>query len=437
MNQTLRPVKSLRGTITVPGDKSISHRAVMFGAIADGQTRIRNFLRSADCLSTISCFKALGIEFEQDPAEDTVVVHGRGLRGLRSPSAVLDTGNSGTTTRLISGILSGQAFSSRLDGDASIRKRPMKRIITPLRNMGADISSELGNDCVPLRIAPAPLHGIDHISMAASAQVKSCILLAGLYADGETSVTEKALSRNHTELMLSGFGAQVSSQKTEEGWKASILPCDSLHACDITVPGDISSAAYFIAAALIVPGSEVLIRNVGVNPTRCGILDAACKMGGDIRLLNQRVIGGEMAADLLVRSSSLHGIRIGAEQIPALIDEIPVLAVLGAYAGGTTVIEGAAELRVKESDRIETTTSALRAMGVHVTPEPDGMIIEGGAPVHGAVVDSCMDHRIAMSMAVCSLAAEGPTTIKDADCVGISYPSFFSELRKITESDES
>lgn len=431
MNKVVFPAAHLHGTIEVPGDKSISHRAVMFGSIAEGDTRIRNFLRSADCLSTISCFKALGVGFDTDDGTGCVIVHGRGLRGFHEPSEVLYTGNSGTTTRLISGILSGQAFSSVLDGDASIRKRPMRRIIAPLRKMGADIRSESGNDCVPLRIAPASLHGTDYLSPSASAQVKSCILLAGLYADSMTSVTEPALSRNHTELMLSGFGAQVVSEKAQNGWKASIQPCRRLHACDIKVPGDISSAAYFIAAALIVPGSEVLIRNVGINPTRCGILEAVKLMGGDVQILDKHYEGGEMSADLLVRSSSLHSAQIGGELIPALIDEIPVLAVLAAYANGSTVIRDASELRVKESDRIETTTRALRAMGVNITPTPDGMIIEGGSLVHGGRVDSCMDHRIAMSMTVCALAADGPTTIKDADCVGISYPSFYQDLEKI------
>ena len=428
MDRIIMPAVSVKGEITVPGDKSISHRAVMFGAIAEGDTRISNYLMSADCLSTISCFEKLGIRFTMEESSNSVTVHGKGLQGLSAPSEVLYTGNSGTTTRLITGILAGQNFGAVLDGDASIRRRPMKRIIDPLRRMGAGIESEKGNDCAPLRITPAPLHGIDYLSPTASAQVKSCILLAGLYAEGKTSVTERALSRNHTELMLSGFGARISSEKTPDGWKASIDPGVPLHACDLCVPGDISSAAYFMAAALILPGSELMIRNVGVNPSRCGILEAVRQMGGRIRVLDRRTQGGEDAADLLVSSSGLHGIEIGGELIPALIDEIPILAVLAAFADGTTVIRDAAELRVKESDRIETTTRALRAMGARVTPSPDGMIIEGGAPLKGSVIDSCLDHRIAMSMAVAALAAEGPVTIKDADCVGISYPSFYSDL---------
>lgn len=432
MDKIIYPLNRLKGEITVPGDKSISHRAVMFGAIAEGDTHITGFLDSADCLSTISCFEKMGIRFEKDLSQKSVIVHGQGLHGLRAPAKTLYTGNSGTTTRLISGILAGQNFASVLDGDASIRKRPMRRIMEPLQRMGAAIVSAHGNDCAPLHISPAALHAIAYDSPVSSAQVKSCILLAGLYADGRTFVTEKALSRNHTELMLSGFGAQVLSQKTAQGWTASILPASRLNACAVRVPGDISSAAYFIAAALIVPGSEVLIGNVGINPTRSGILKAARDMGAQIEVLNSRTEGGEPACDLLVRASSLHGITIAGDLIPTLIDELPVLAVLAAYADGTTIIRDAAELRVKESDRIASTTQALRQMGVRVTPTGDGMIIEGGAPVHGALVDSCMDHRIAMSMAVCGLAADGKTTIRDAECVDISYPSFFSDLSSLT-----
>ncbi len=431
MIKTIQPAGRLQGTISVPGDKSISHRSVMFGALADGDTRVSNFLMSADCLSTISCFRKLGIEFETDPEACSVTVHGKGLRGLQAPSETLYTGNSGTTTRLISGILAGQDFTSVLDGDDSIRRRPMRRIINPLTMMGADIRSEKGNDCAPLRIAPSSLRGIDYLSPVASAQVKSCILLAGLYAEGVTSVTEPALSRDHTELMLTGFGALVTSQKVREGHKASILPGPKLHGMDIAVPGDISSAAYFIAAALIIPGSEVMILNTGINPTRAGIIEVVKRMGGDLTIMNERTEGGERTADILVRSSSLTSCEIGADLIPALIDEIPVIAVLAAYAQGTTVIKDASELRVKESDRIESTTAALRAMGADITPTEDGMIIKGGRPIHGAAINSLKDHRIAMSMAVCALAAEGETNIKDADCVDISYPSFYSDLDRL------
>lgn len=433
MNRTIQPTHFLKGTISIPGDKSISHRSVMFGSIAEGRTKVSNFLMSADCLSTISCFEKMGIEFDVDHNDQSVTVHGKGLNGLSAPSELLYTGNSGTTTRLISGILAGQQFTSVLDGDASIRQRPMKRIMTPLRQMGARIIAEKGNDCAPLRISASSLHGIDYISPVASAQVKSCIMLAGLYAEGCTSVTEQVQSRNHTELMLKGFGANVTAGPSEGGYKAVIEPGPELYGMEIAVPGDISSAAYFIAAGLIVPGSEILIRNVGINPTRAGILEAVKRMGGDVSILNERSQGGEMAADLLVRSSSLHACEIGRDLIPSLIDEIPVLAVLAAYAEGTTVIRDAAELRVKESDRIESTTNALKAMGANIIPAPDGMVIEGGAPLHGAVIDSVKDHRIAMSMAVCALQAEGETNIKDADCVDISYPTFYSDLDRLRE----
>ena len=396
--------RSLRGELTVPGDKSISHRAVMFGALARGTTEITNFLQSADCLSTIDCFRKLGIEIENMP--NKILVHGKGLHGLQAPSEVLDTGNSGTTTRLISGILAGQNFETILNGDASIQSRPMKRIMEPLTQMGADIISIKGNGCAPLQIRPAAsLHGISYKSPVASAQVKSCILLAGLYADTPTSVIEPQLSRNHTELMLSGFGADVRTKDTT----STICPEPDLRAEKIKVPGDISSAAYFIAAALAVPSSELLIKNVGINPTRDGILRVLLEMGADISLINKKISGGEPTADLLVKYSSLKGTTIGGALIPTLIDELPVIAVLAALADGVTVIRDAQELKVKESNRIDTVATALLAMGARVQATDDGMIIEGGYPLHGAVVDSHLDHRIAMSFAIAALAADGET----------------------------
>lgn len=422
----------LKGELTVPGDKSISHRAVMFGSLAKGTTEISNFLQGADCLSTISCFKKMGIDIENTP--ERILVHGKGLHGLTAPSGLLDTGNSGTTTRLISGILSGQKFSSILNGDASIQSRPMKRILDPLTLMGADIVSIKGNGCAPLRINGSSedfplLHGIQYHSPVASAQVKSCILLAGLYADSPTSVTEPELSRNHTELMLSGFGAKLTSQ----GTTATISPEPELSAISVSVPGDISSAAYFIAAALMVPGSEILIQNVGINPTRDGILRAAKQMGADITLLNKKISGGEPTADLLVKYQPLKGITIGGNIIPTLIDELPVIAVMACTAEGTTIIKDAQELKVKESNRIDTVVHALKSMGAHVEATDDGMIIEGGHPLHGALIDSCKDHRIAMSFAVAALAAEGETEILDADCVKISYPGFYETLRSLVK----
>lgn len=417
---------NLRGELTVPGDKSISHRAVMFGSLAQGTTKITHFLEGADCLSTISCFRKMGIDIERNASE--ILVHGKGLHGLSAPSETLDVGNSGTTTRLISGILAGQSFTSELNGDASIQSRPMKRIMTPLLSMGADIVSLRGNGCAPLRITGKSLHAAHYQSPVASAQVKSCVLLAGMYADGITSVTEPVLSRNHTEIMLNYFGANVTSQ----GTTASIEPEPVLNGREIKVPGDISSAAYFIAAALLVPGSELLIKNVGTNPTRAGILEVCRAMGADITYLNENCDSGEPTADLLVRTSALHGTTVEGAIIPTLIDEIPMIAVMAAFAEGTTIIRDAAELKVKETDRIKTTTEGLLAMGVDVTPTDDGMIIRGGNPVHGGQINSYLDHRIAMAFSIAALAAEGNTEIQDGQCVDVSYPSFFTELHSLS-----
>ena len=421
----LRFEHPLKGEVTVPGDKSISHRAVMFGALAMGTTEVTNFLQGADCLSTIDCFRRLGIEIENTP--DKILVHGKGLHGLTKSETMLDVGNSGTTTRLISGILAGQPFETTLNGDESIQSRPMKRIMEPLSMMGADITSLRGNNCAPLRIGSAPLHGIHYHSKVASAQVKSCILLAGLYADGITKVTEPSISRNHTELMLRGFGADV----TTEDKTAIMTPGNELFGQKIEVPGDISSAAYFIAAGLIVPGSEILVKNVGINPTRDGLIRVCQAMGADITLLNQRENGGEPVADILVRYSSLKAATIEGEIIPTLIDEIPMIAVMACFAEGTTVIKDAAELKVKESDRIAVMVDNLSRMGAHITATDDGMIIEGGYPLHGAEIDSYLDHRIAMSFAIAALASEGETFIKDGDCVKISYPNFYEDLFKL------
>ena len=420
-------VTSLKGEVTIPGDKSISHRAVMFGSLAEGTTEVTNFLQGADCLSTISCFRKLGIQIEN--TADRILIHGKGLHGLSESSETLDTGNSGTTTRLISGILAGQSFTTFLNGDASIQTRPMKRIMTPLSMMGADITSLNGNNCAPLRICGGHLHGITYQSPVASAQVKSCVLLAGLYADAPTSVTEPVLSRNHTELMLTGFGAKVTSS----GTTATIEPEPDLKGMKIEVPGDISSAAYFIAAGLIIPNSEILVKNVGINPTRNGILRVAIEMGGGITILNEKISGGEPTCDLLVRSSSLKGVTVGGEIIPTLIDEIPMIAVMACFAEGTTIIKDAQELKVKESNRIDTVVTNLKAMGAHIEATDDGMIIEGGYPLHGAVIDSHLDHRIAMSFAVGALGADGETTIEGADCVKISYPEFYETLESLIQ----
>lgn len=416
---------SLKGEITVPGDKSISHRSVMFGSLARGTTEIHNFLQGADCLSTIACFRGMGVDIENQ--KDKVLVRGRGIRGLKKTEHVLDCGNSGTTTRLISGILAAQNFTTTLTGDASIRKRPMKRIIDPLSQMGAKIRCLNDNGCAPMEITGSPLCGIDYPSPVASAQVKSAILLAGLYADGETSVTEPYVSRDHTERMLSLFGADVRT----EGTTARIRPVNELYGQKILVPGDISSAAFFIVAGLIVPGSELLIRNVGINPTRNGILKVCQNMGARLTLINENDDRGEPTADILVKSSSLHGTAIGGAIIPTLIDELPVIAAMACFAEGETIIRDAAELKVKESNRIDVMVQGLTSMGADVQETEDGMIIRGGRPLHGAIIDSKLDHRIAMTFAVAACVAEGETEILGAECVNISYPEFYKDLERL------
>ena len=427
----IKAMGALKGEVQIPGDKSISHRAVMLGSIARGTTEISHFLNGADCLSTIHCFQKMGIEIEQ--SKDLVLVHGRGLRGLKAPRGILDTGNSGTTTRLICGILSGQDFSSVLSGDDSLNSRPMKRIMDPLNQMGARITSIQDNNCAPLRIEPGTLHGIRYVSPVASAQVKSSVLLAGLYADSPVSVTEPVLSRNHTELMLGSFGADISSELHADGSAtASVSPCAELYGQKIQVPGDISSAAYFIAAGLLVPGSRLLVKNVGINPTRAGFLEVCRKMGADIGYLNRQSQGGEETADLLVTPKPLTGTVIEEAVIPSLIDEIPILAVMAAFAEGTTVIRDAAELKVKETNRIQTVTENLLAMGAEIIPTEDGMIIHGTGALKGTQIQSHLDHRIAMAFSVAALAAEGTTTILDSQCVDVSYPGFFAQLMNLS-----
>ena len=417
----------LKGTVSVPGDKSISHRSIMLGSIADGITEVHHFLQGADCLSSIACFRQMGINIENNG--DIVRIHGKGLHGLKQPSDILDTGNSGTTTRLMSGILAGQNFEFIVNGDASIQSRPMRRIITPLSLMGASIESLKGNDCAPLKITGKKIKGIHYDSPVSSAQVKSAILLAGLYAEGETSVTEPVLSRNHTELMLKGCGGDITSN----GTTAILRPVERLEAPKIVVPGDISSAAYFMAAGLIVPGSEICIKNVGINPTRDGMIRVCQAMGGNIRMENIHEVCGEPVADIIVSHSNLHGIMIEGDIIPTLIDELPIIAVMAAFADGQTVIRDAAELKVKESDRIAVMTENLSAMGVDITPTDDGMIINGGKTPCGAQIQSHLDHRIAMSFAVAALASDGETEIIGSDCVNISYPTFYNDLFNLSK----
>lgn len=424
MNKTIKPMKKLNGQIKIPGDKSISHRAVMFGSLAKGDTQITGFLTGDDCMSTISCFRKLGIDIDIDG--ENVTVHGKGLHGLTTPTETLDVGNSGTTIRLISGILSAQNFDTVLNGDASIQKRPMRRIINPLSEMGANIEST-NDGFAPLTIHGSKLHSIEYTMPMASAQVKSSILLASLFADGTTVINEPVASRNHTEIILNYFGANI---KNENGVITS-SPVEELYAKPINVPGDISSAAFFMVAGLIVPNSHIIIENVGINETRTGIIDALRAMGGEINILNQRESGGELVADIEVKSSKLHSTILEGSIIPRMIDEIPVFAVAALCANGTTVVKDAEELKVKESNRIATMSTELGKMGVIITETEDGMIIEGNQKLNGATVDSHLDHRVAMSCAIAALVAEGETTITDSDCVAISFPNFYELLETL------
>lgn len=423
----LTRTKGLRGTISIPGDKSISHRSIMFGSIAEGTTTIRNFLMGADCLATIDCFRSMGIAIEV--TDEMVTVHGKGLRGLAKPDKVLDVGNSGTTTRLISGILSGQNFDVTLSGDASLNSRPMKRIMTPLNAMGADISSINDNGCAPLLIRGSKIKASHYDSPVASAQVKSAVLLAGLYGDGPTSVTEPAVSRNHTELMLQSFGVDV----TCEGKTATVIPPKKMIGQDIIVPGDISSAAYFIVAGLITPDSEITMKHVGINPTRDGIIKVCQAMGADITLSNVEDSNGEPTADITVKTSRLHGTEIGGDIIPTLIDEIPIIALLACFADGQTVIKNAEELKVKESNRIDLMVNNLKRMGADAVATDDGMIITGGSPLTGISLNCKYDHRIAMTFSIAGINADGEMDIEDAECVDVSYPNFYATLKKLAK----
>lgn len=431
----IRPAKrGLTGKIRVPGDKSVSHRSVMFSAIAKGQVRVRNFLEAADCLSTAACMRALGAGVERQ-ADGSFLVTGVGLHGLKEPQGILDAGNSGTTLRLLLGILAAQPFFSALSGDASLSRRPMGRVVEPLTRMGATIRGRGANRFLPLAVLPheGSLRAMDYESPVASAQVKSAVLLAGLYAERETCLREPALSRDHTERMLSAFGARIE----REGTKVTIEPADELFAPEeIVVPGDISSAAYWLVAASLIEGSDIILQDVGVNPTRTGILDVLSDMGANITIDNERESGGEALADIRVRTASLRGTSFGGEIIPRLIDEIPILAVAALFADGDTVISGAAELRVKETDRLAAVTTELnRLASGAVEAKEDGMVIHGGRTLSPASCRTYDDHRMAMSLAVAGAAGVG-VTLDAPSCVNISYPSFYQTLDGLVQQGE-
>lgn len=415
----IKPSRGLSGTVRVPGDKSITHRAVILGAIAQGRTEVHGYLSGEDCLATIQAFRAMGIEITEEK-NGMLIIHGKGLRGLKEPDDVLNLGNSGTSLRLLTGLLAGQRFFSVLTGDASLRMRPMRRLLEPLKQMGAEIRGRDGGDHAPIAVRGQDLHGISYELPVASAQLKSAVLLAGLIAHGKTDITEPVLSRDHTERMLDYLGVRLSVK----GLSVSVEGPMEYKSKEIYVPGDFSSSAFLIIAALICPNSELLIREVGLNPTRTGLLEILSKMGGRIEIQNQHTQCGEPIGDLLVRSSQLSGLMVEGEIIPRMIDELPVLCVAAASANGETVIRGAQELRVKETDRIAAMTRELRKMGAQVEELPDGMKITGGRPLRGAVCKSYGDHRIAMAMGIAGLAAQGQTVVENTDCIGTSFPGF-------------
>ena len=420
----------LRGTIEVPGDKSISHRAVILNAVAEGNALVTNFLTGADCLATIACMRALGVEVEQDGT--TVRVHGRGLRGLEEARDALDCGNSGTTMRLLTGLLAGQPFFSVLTGDESLRSRPMARVVGPLRQLGAQIDGRREGSLAPLAIRGAPIHGGEYDLPVASAQVKSALLLAGLSGDGRLRLGGKITSRDHTERMLAAMGVDVTVTPEEIVLYPPAHPVFP-YPLSLRVPGDPSSAAFWWVAGSIHPDAEITTAGVCLNPTRTGALDVLRAMGADITVINERTEGQEPVGDVTVRSAALRGTTIGGAIVPRLIDEIPVLAVAAAYADGETTIKDAAELRAKESDRITTVASELRKLGAEVQPTVEGMLIGGGGELLGGDVQSYGDHRLAMALAIAALAAEGTTTIMDPHSVEVSYPTFWAHLDRLQE----
>ena len=424
MQMTVRRPRRLRGDVTPPGDKSISHRAAIFNAIADGEARVENYGTGADLASTLRVLRGLGTQIERH--DDGVFTVRGGI--LSEPSDILNTGNSGTTTRLMAGVLAGQPFMSVMTGDRSIRSRPMARIVDPLRLMGAEVDGRDGGRLAPLTFRGGSLHGIEYRMPVASAQVKSALLLAGLFAEGETTLEQPAVSRDHTELMFRSMGVEV----VEDGLTVSVRP-GRLTAMDVTVPADISSAAYWLVGGICHPDAEVRVRNVGVNPTRTGILDALAMMGADVSVENERTEGGEPVADLVARSSSLRATEIGGDLIPRLVDEVPVLALAACFAEGTTVIRDASELRVKESDRLMASRVELSRSGAQVEELDDGLRITGGRALQGATHRTYADHRIAMTMGIAGLVATGETTIQSAQTASVSYPTFWDDLGSLGE----
>lgn len=421
-------MKSLKGEIIIPGDKSISHRSVMFGAISRGKTTISNFLPGEDCLSTIACFRTLGVDINMDDP-DKVVINGKGFEGLKEPEEILDVGNSGTTIRLMMGILSGRPFFSVIKGDASIGKRPMTRVTKPLSQMGAIIDGREKGEFTPLAIRGGNLKGIEYTLPVASAQVKSSILFAGLQAEGVTTIYEPSKTRDHTERMIRQFGGEVTS----DGLVVSVKGGQNLHGTDVYVPGDISSAAFFLVAGAVLPDSELILKNVGLNPTRTGIIDVMKEMGADMEIINQRGDEFEPIGDIIIRTSSLKSTEIEGDMIPRLIDEIPVIALLATQAEGTTVIRDAEELKVKETNRIDTVVNELRKLGANIEATDDGMIIRGQTSLTGGTVSSHGDHRIGMMLAIAALLAKEPVYLENPDAISISYPEFFTHLQSVIE----
>jgi len=426
MELVIEKIKKLKGNISVPGDKSISHRSLILGSIAQGETRIYNFLNSLDCLKTLECMQALGAEIELGK-DNSVKIKGKGLYGLQEPKDILDVGNSGTTIRLLTGLLSGQNFYSVLNGDNSIKRRPMKRVTQPLRLMGADIWGRKDGQFAPLNVRGNKLNPLHYTLPVASAQVKTALLLAGLYTAGETVIKEPLPTRDHTERMLEIMQADIKNSPLEIKIKGG----KQLKGTDIFIPGDISSAAYFVAAASMLRDSQIIIKHVGVNPTRTGIIEILNKMGAKINILNYQIKSNEPQADLKIEYSELKGMEIKEEMMPFLIDELPLIAVVATQAQGKTVVSGARELRVKETDRIKAIVSELKKMGADIEEKEDGFIVTGPSKLKGAVCESYDDHRIAMSLAVAALLAEGKTVIKNSECIDISFPGFEKTLQKL------